>query len=417
MRVLVTDGNERAALAITRSLGRRGVAVIVGAESPDTLAASSRYCSRAITYPSPYHDCDGFNRFLLAAAERERVDVVVPVSEVTTHLVARNRPLRRSIATTAPAFDAFDRVSDKWHLLECAVSRGIPIPRTTFVSSAAALGDRLDDVSFPVVVKPARSRVLTDAGWRGATVHYAGSRTELLRLYRTVDYLALYPTLIQERVTGPGLGIFLLCDGGRPRAVFAHRRLREHPPAGGVSVLSESVPVDPALLERSLRLLQPLAWTGVAMVEFKEDTRTGRTVLMEINGRFWGSLQLAIDAGVDFPYLSCRLALGERIDDMPPFTIGVQGRWLLGDVDHLLCRLLHSNRYLDLRDDAPSRGRVLLDFLKFRGGRLTYDVFRGNDPRPFACELRQKIRELSASAKGGCRRLVRRARQPQPCAS
>ncbi len=109
---------------------------------------------------------------------------------------------------------------------------------------------------------------------------------------------------------GPGVGVFLLLWEGKLRAAFAHRRLREKPPSGGVSVYRESIALDPVLLERSRRLLESFGWQGVAMVEYKIDERTGTPILMEINGRFWGSLQLAVDAGVDFPRLLIECAEG-----------------------------------------------------------------------------------------------------------
>ena len=102
--------------------------------------------------------------------------------------------------------------------------------------------------------------------------------------------------------------MFALFDRGRLVAEFSHRRLREKPPAGGASVLSESLPVDPRLREFALRMLGPIGWHGVAMMEYKQDRRTGDFVLMEVNGRFWGSLELAVAAGVDFPFLACQLA-------------------------------------------------------------------------------------------------------------
>ena len=65
VRVLVTDGNERAALAVTRALGREGVEVIVGAESERSLAGASRFCRQCIVYPSPYQRPEQFVASLL----------------------------------------------------------------------------------------------------------------------------------------------------------------------------------------------------------------------------------------------------------------------------------------------------------------------------------------------------------------
>jgi hypothetical protein len=160
-------------------------------------------------------------------------------------------------------------------------------------------------------------------------------------------------------------------------------------------VLSESLPVAPRLREFAIGLLGPIGWHGLAMIEYKQDSRTGEAVLMEVNGRFWGSLELAVDAGVDFPHLAFQLARGRAPQGRPRYEIGVRNRWLLGDLDHLLLRLRRSARALDLPDGAPSTSRVLLDFLRFVQPKLHYDVLDAADLRPFVHEIGQYLRGLS----------------------
>ena len=412
LTAFVTDGDQRPALAITRSLGRHGIDVIVGAEHADTLAAASKYCARRVEYPSPVHDPDGFEQFLLTFVERERIDVVLPVTDITTHLVAKNaRALSHRTAAAVPPFEAFDAVTDKSSLARLAAIHGVPVPRTQFVEHRGGVTDVLPRIQYPAVIKPSRSRIRTTTGWLATGVQYAQDETDLLRLYRDIDYLACYPSMIQERIIGPGVGVFVLCDRGDLRASFAHRRLREKPPSGGASVLSESVEMDPALLDYAMCLLGPLGWHGVAMMEFKQDQRTGRSFVMEVNGRFWGSLQLAIDAGVDFPYLSCRLALGGRIATPPRYRVGVKSRWLLGDLDHLLARLLHKRRDLHLPQGAPSLARAVVDFLQPINRGMRYDVVNGDDPRPFFHEARQYVKNCSASAMRLRHKVFERERQ------
>ncbi len=411
--VFVTDGEQRPALAVTRSLGRRGLAVVVGAEQPHSLASASKYCVRHVTYPSPIHDPGAFEQFLAAFVERERIDVVMPVTDVTTHLVAKNLPALNAITATAvPSFAAFDFVSNKTALAQRALRCGVPVPATHFVENRSALSEVLDQIQYPAVIRPSRSRIRTTAGWLPATVKYARDEATLLKLYRDVEYLASYPTMIQERIIGPGVAVFVLCDQGNLRAAFAHRRLREKPPSGGASVLCESVAVDAVLLDHTMRLLGPLGWHGVAMMEFKQDQRTGQAYLMEVNGRFWGSLQLAIDAGVDFPYLSCQLALGETIATPVAYEIGAQSRWLLGDLDHVLVRLAHKRDQQDLPAGAPSRARALLNFLRPARRGTRYDVIDSDDPQPFAYEARQYAKHVSASVTRLARRLFERAPHP-----
>jgi len=396
MKAFVTDGDQRAALTIARSLGRRGICVIVGEERPRSLASSSRYCSRHVTYPSPYRHPEAFEQFMLDLVVRERVDVVLPVTDVTTHAIARHQDtLRRHSALATPPFEAFDLVADKGALLRRAARCGIAVPRTLVVDGIAGLKDLVEHVSYPAVIKPVRSRLRTDRGWRAASVHYARSESDLWSLYQQTDYLTSYPSLIQERISGPGIGTFVLFDHGRLLAASAHRRLREKPPSGGVSVLRESAPVDPIVRDHAIRLLGPLGWHGVAMLEYKQDRRSGTPYLMEVNGRFWGSLQRAVDAGVDFPYLAWQLALGHRPEIAPTYRVGVKSRWLLGDLDHLLTRLGKRDRDLQLPDAAPSKVRTLIDFFKFAAPDLHYEVIDREDLRPFLYECRQWVRALS----------------------
>ena len=217
---------------------------------------------------------------------------------------------------------------------------------------------------------------------------------ELIRLYSEVDYLQ-QPSLIQRRVEGDGQGLFALMDRGKPVVLFAHRRLREKPPSGGVSVLRESIALPQPMTEYALRLLQHASWHGVAMVEFKVDRQTGIPLLMEVNGRFWGSLQLAIDAGLNFPYLLYRMATGEELQ-LPAngYRTGVKSRWLLGDLDHLLLRLFKSDAELSLPLNSPTKLQTLLDFCRFYQRDMRYEVLRLDDPKPFAYELRQYVHRL-----------------------
>jgi len=386
--VFVTDGEQRPALTIVRALGRRGITVIVGSDAQRSLAGASKYCARHVTYPSPYDDRAGFDAFLQRFVSEQRVDVVMPVTDVTTHAVCANQDqLRRHCMLAVPTYEAFERVTDKARLLEHARRCGVPVPRTHVVDCAARLGDVIDRIEYPAVVKPVRSRIPTPGGWVFGSVHYADSRACLERLYQTHESLVSHPSLIQERIVGPGVGMFAVFDRGEMIAEFSHRRLREKPPAGGASVLSESLPVDPRLREFAVRMLGPLRWHGVAMMEYKQDARSGDLVLMEVNGRFWGSLELAVAAGVDFPFLAFQLAQGIRTRPAGDYNVGLKNRWLLGDLDHLFLRLCRSPRALDLAAGAPSRFSALLQFLHLAGPKLHYEVI-DTDWRPFARELR-----------------------------
>jgi predicted ATP-grasp superfamily ATP-dependent carboligase len=302
-----------------------------------------------------------------------------------------------SVTAMLPSLKSYDLVSDKYRLMKLAQELGIPVPTTVLVPDGdiAAVIDQVS--AYPIVVKPGRSLVKVDERWVKTSVHMVSNAEELMDLYRRMPYLR-NPSLIQQRVEGEGQGIFGLFDHGRPCALFAHRRIREKPPAGGVSVFRESIELPKPMTDYAVGLLERVQWHGVAMVEFKVDRQSNVPMLMEINGRFWGSLQLAVDAGLNFPYLLYQAMRGSSVA-VPnnSYRMGTKSRWLLGDIDHLLARLTKSKVQLQLNSDAPSRGRCLADFCKLFQHDLHYEVESLSDPRPMLAEYRAWFRHLGGS--------------------
>jgi predicted ATP-grasp superfamily ATP-dependent carboligase len=391
MRILVTDGNTRSALAAVRSLGRAGHTVFVAAAAQPSLAGVSRYTAGLDEYPDPNHEAAAFMPALADIVRRRDIDVLLPMTEITTLLVTgEQQALPASCRLPFPAVEVVDRASDKSQVLALAQELGIPTPNSVVLRAPVDAAAFDGSLGWPVVVKPARSRVRRGTGWFSTSVAYAA---DAAALRNHLDSLApeAYPVLLQERIEGPGAGVFACFDRGRAVALFAHRRVREKPPSGGVSVLCESAPLDPTLAAQATKLLERLGWHGAAMVEFKRDNRDGTARLLEINGRFWGSLQLSIDAGIDFPVLAVELAAGRTPATPPPYRLGVRSRWLAGDFDALLMRLLRSRRSLNLPPAHPGRLRAVWDFLHFGGRDLRFEIERRDDLRPARFEWRRKL--------------------------
>jgi len=218
-------------------------------------------------------------------------------------------------------------------------------------------------VQYPLVVKP---RVGS-----GSTALYYASQPSQLSFALERLFLSGKSPLVQERLPGNGAGIgasFLLDYEHQIRASFIHRRIREYPVEGGPSTLRESI-IHEQVRHDGARLVQNLHLTGVAMVEFKIDSRDGKAKLLEVNPRFWGSLALAINAGVNFPYLLALVALEMDFPPVFDYSLGHFCRWLLpGDILHFL-----SN---------PKRWHLKPSFFQFRKPNLTYDILDRKDPLP-----------------------------------
>lgn len=387
-KTLILDGNTRSALAATRALGRRGVPVVVAAESNKALSGASRYCSESFTYPDPLEDLRAFLSTVKAQCSRRGIRVIFPMTEISMAAVLKHREEFGNFQLPFVEFPAFEAMTDKWSLLKLAQRLNITIPHTHYIADARSLERAYPTLNFPVVLKPYRSMIWTKGHCTAASVKYAESVRELQRTVAQYEYFERNPFLLQEYVRGQAHGIFALYNHGQPVASFAHRRLRENPPSGGVSVLCESVEKNPEAWRMARTILDYMAWHGVAMVEFKV-TAEGKPYLMEVNGRFWGSLQLAIDAGVDFPWLLYQLATGRALDPSNGYAAGVRSRWLLGDLARLY-KVLAGNE-LPPGLQPPGRMRSILQFLDFFDMNTHCEENRWHDVRPVFSQLAQKL--------------------------
>lgn len=362
--VFITDGHWRKSLAAVRALGRHGVPVTVGESTWLATAAFSRYCTSRVSYPSPLLAASRFVDYLHDYLRRYPHRLLLTMEDVTIGIAARHRK-SLSALTNLPVVTAeqLERAQRKDRVLNLAQSLGIPIPRTWVAAGPGELDKIPDWVSYPVVVKPR-----TGSGAVG--VVYARNAEQLVSRYLKVHQQYPRP-IIQERIpaTGPGLGASFLMDAqSRVKAVFMHQRLREYPVSGGASTLRKSIWRDD-LYEMGSRLLKALNWYGVANVEFKLDPRDNTPKLMEVNPRFWGSLALSVHAGVNFPRLLYRMALGETIAPVTRYRLGVSCRWMLpGDILHYI----HN----------PRRCRLQPNFFRFRHPGLYYDILSLKDPLP-----------------------------------
>jgi predicted ATP-grasp superfamily ATP-dependent carboligase len=302
--------------------------------------------------------------------------------------------MRESLApfvqVLSPGADQVRQIQDKRAVLRLAHQVGISCPKTYMLQDGEDLEEVARTISYPAVLKPRFSHYRRDGGWTKGSVEYASDPQDLKAKYRDLHAQIPFP-LVQERIYGEGRGVFILLWEGQLVAAFCHRRIREKPPWGGVSVLSESVPLDRTLVERSYALLRASGWQGVAMVEFKLDEEDRQPKLMEVNGRFWGSLQLAIDAGINFPLLLYRLAGGASVPAQLEYTVGARSRWFLGDLDSLLIRLTHRRTPVPFPDGKDSRLKACWKFLKLFERNLRYEVLRVEDPGPGWLECKEYI--------------------------
>jgi predicted ATP-grasp superfamily ATP-dependent carboligase len=372
MSVLVTDGHFRKTLAVVRSLGRRGIHVTVGERTFLNTSFFSKYCFKRLVYPSPRRSPDRFIEFLLNEIKKNDYDCLFPMEEETLLLLAKyHSEISHYTYLLVPDLKKVEFVRDKRNVMQFAEAHGIPVPKTFYVpptpwsteTDSTGQAPPLDSIPIPAVIKPRIS-----SGSFG--IIYVRREEDLIPAYQNVHERFPFP-LIQEWIPDGGgtYGFSALFDeASNIKAAFVHKKLRMYPVQGGPSTLREGVE-HPQIMEMGLSLLKSLNWVGVGMVEFKVDPRDGIPKLMEINPRFWGSLQLAIVSGVDFPYLILRMARKESYAPVLHYAVGKRCRWLLlGDILHFL--------------NNPNRFHLLPSFFHFFAPDTSYDIISREDPLP-----------------------------------
>jgi predicted ATP-grasp superfamily ATP-dependent carboligase len=383
-RVLITepiDGCRMALLAV-RCLGKKGIESTLMAQNFRVPTKLSRWRSESIYCPSASSNLEGYLKCLIGNARTGRYLTLFPLGDSSLLPVSEHRAkLTPYLKLALPSHNSVLKALDKSETISVAVETGVPIPETFLVKSREEVVDISRRIEYPAVVKPRWSFFWgRDGKANYSRAFYVNSARELVATYPKVAKNFPEP-MIQEYIPGHNVSVAMLFDHGDPRAACMIGVERTSPVTGGNSVLRESIPPDPKLIRYASNLLRRLSWHGVTEVEFRIDSRDSTPKLMEINARFWGSMCVAIESGVDFPYMQYLLAKGELIPQNFNYKTGVKFRWLNGDFDNLHSVLRGMPRLTNT--EHPSKLKAILRFLKLYEKNLHYDGLDQNDPLPF----------------------------------
>lgn len=398
--VLILGVEPRITVPIARSLHRLGVPVAVASLSAHDLSFRSRAVFQFLRLPNYAESPSGFVTVLSAFIREHGVDMLIPATDGALSVISEHYDsLSALLRVACPPARIIDRVLNKEATLAIATQCGIRVPREFVVSALANIGD-IPELTFPVVAKP-RQKSSAEI----FKVRYFHSERDLVDALRSG---ALDGAILQEYCPGQGVGVEVLFHQGACIADFQHRRLKEMPHTGGVAVMAVAEPIDPELRNMALKLLRGLEWEGVAMVEFRHDPATGAAALMEVNGRYWGTLSLAIQAGVDFPAYQWQLAHGETPAVPARYAIGLRWRWKAGLVKRWHGVMKSS------RSASPAQSSLANDGSRSDGSPSTCDALWSiRDPLPAIFEMLKTGKDLAVlDGKAVLKRLLPRRGRP-----
>ncbi|MHB1907784.1 MAG: phosphatase domain-containing protein [Nitrososphaerales archaeon] len=397
--VFVTDASYKHTLAAIRTLRRSGHVIACGDSLWHAVSFFSTATNERRLYPSPKHNPVHFVNTILKLAETEGFDAVLPVSyDACLSLTKLSQNFPKALLPTPRSMAV---ASDKARTQQLASSLNILTPLTRIVCDVSELYSISKDIGFPLILKDT----------------YGSGRNIIVRspdmLEKAGVKLHNYSTgrvIAQEYISGEGYGFFSLFLHGKKKSSFMHRRIREATLEGGSSTCAESF-FDEELAELGSKLLTDLGWNGVAMVEFKRD-KQGQYYLLEINPKLWGSLDLAIQSGVDFPNQIVDCITKGDCDEINRYAIGMRFQWPFPDdatrafVDHSVAKdwisdlMNHSVKKNILPSDpVPTIILVGHTLLKIAVGSRKHNTLQGSTFELFPFQIKRTLLHYFRSQK------------------
>jgi predicted ATP-grasp superfamily ATP-dependent carboligase len=336
--IMLLNGENRAGLGTARSFGKKGIPVFAGGCRVLSRTLYSKYCRRRFVYSSSSFGIERMHEDILRNVKKFQPDVLFPLFSDTTYAVLKHLDEYEKYCRVIPTLD-FKRYCifiDKKGLLKEARKVGTNTAKTFYPKNLDSVKELSAKLNYPVLIKP---RI----GQLAQGIVKVSSPSELTQKYLQVSsqrssdfaYDPRTPT-IQEFVPGDISTVYVLFEKGRHIASMVCRFERVYPVPYGAQ-LTNSTQQNEELRSLAVTMFRKLRWHGAANCHFIKDERDNTYKLIEINPRIWGTVESSIEAGVDFPYMMYRMALGEKIRETTQYKLGQTFRWILfGEFAYLL---------------------------------------------------------------------------------
>ena len=402
--VLVLDARLRQSLVTVRSLGQRGlrVAALEASNNVDSSSSvptfSSRRCLQKFVAPSYVEGTESYLAYLEQSLASTGARILITSSDGTMALIRQHREqIERHVRIALAKESALDIATNKEQTLEIASHLGLHVPKGVTVGKASEVKVALQEIGLPAVVKPVESWLWGDQQGARLVSKLVTTADEARQAVENLTRLG-GTTLFQQFLPGRREAVSFLYASGEIHARFAQWAKRTMPPLGGTSVLRQSIAVPADIGDQSERLVREIDLEGYSEVEFRRDSN-GKPYLMEINARLSASVEVAVRAGVDFPYLLYQWANGDPIDRVKGYRVGGWMRYLEGDIITTMQALSQRGR-----PGVSPPAQAIVDFLLSFCKPMGYDYVDWRDPLPAYTATMDFVRYLVRRLRGGSTR-------------
>lgn len=331
--VLLTDGEYKNTYGILRALKEKNLRVGILFNSPFSICIYSRLVDKRFFIKSNLLKNSSEEEFSKYATEvlnilkGNKISVFMPVGNMSFHFASKYKEELENYTNLVVVDKEYMQIAqNKENTFKFAEEIGVPVPKTYYIDCLEDTQGIIEQINYPCVIKKTNF-------FEGGVI-YCNDKDELVSKLNTIigaQRSNASRPIIQEYVEGPGTGFYGIFNEGRCINYFIHERIHEYPVTGGRSSFAKSIYND-KLKELGIKVLERLNWHGVAMVEFKKDSANNTYKLMEINPKYWGSLELSYRSGINFPYLNYLIAMDKPLPEKQQiYKENVYFRWILPD--------------------------------------------------------------------------------------
>ena len=262
--------------------------------------------------------------------------MIIPVGFIDNVIPSKySRHIPPDVVLPTPEYSKLVRVSRKDLLVQLCEDLGIKYPKILSGN---------EEVEAPVVIKGILDSSKPD---------YAFFKEE----FNTKMNGKRGKVIVQEFIPGIGCGYFAIAKNGEVYIDYTHVRIVEKKPSGGPSIVS-CINLNPELIALGRSIVKKLKWSGVIMAEFRRHMETGEYYLLEINPKFWGSLELATSLGIDIPKCLIEVFLFNR---KPKLSVNVKSRCFTRILSSLYYLKLNSKIWFTMLKKSLSEGLIYTD--------------------------------------------------------
>ena len=360
-----------------RSLSRAGHSVILGVtdyELSHGFVHRSNVVAATWLHPDILQQPQDFDAALLNYLQQNpRVDAIFPVGENSVRKLAQlESDLPDSIKIAMPGSDILDACFDKPRAYQIAHECGVPVPETRVVRTREELQEAVADIGLPLIIKAQDSTSLL-----------LGRKCIFIREQVDFDVVSSQwengqtDYVVQREIAGPRFNCDVVAQAGQIKLYLESRILRtdQHDYAGN-SVSDRSIAPTQQRRACCEKFLAEIGYTGVALIQFLHDTRSGKDYFIEANPRAGSTIGLAVHCGVDLPARSLDAHCGASITDGCDYPVGQTQNWLHGDL--LGLRKDRKDGHLGRWQMVTGLCRAIADFLRAD----SHTTFVWRDPVP-----------------------------------